>query len=70
MNKNITIKLIQDFLREDYLDSSVDDETSRRLWWCALEVIQKDFLSNTYQDGGVWVASPLPAINEKKYLNK
>mgnify|MGYP001192279630 CR=1 FL=1 len=70
MNKNITIKFIQDFLGEDYLDSSVDDETSRRMWWCALEVIQKDFLSNTYQDGGVWVASPLPAIKEKKYLNK
>ena len=70
MNENITIKLIQELLIEEYSDSFVDDQTSRRMWWCALEVIQKDFLLSHYQEGGVWAASPLPAINERKYLNK
>ena len=70
MNENVTIKLIQDLILMNHSDSFVDDETSRRMWWCALEVIQKDFLLNNYQDGGVWVASPLPPIKERKYLNK
>jgi nitrogen-specific signal transduction histidine kinase len=33
-------------------------------------VIQKDFLSQNYKDGGIWVASPLPAFNDKKFLNQ
>ncbi len=70
MNENVTIKLIQDLILMNHSASFVDDETSRRMWWCALEVIQKDFLLNNYQDGGVWVASPLPPIKERKYLNK
>jgi len=43
----------------------VDDDTSRRMWWASLEVIQKDFLSQNYKQGGIWVASPLPAFNDK-----
>jgi len=46
----------------------VDDATSRRMWWASLEVIQKDFLSQNFKQGGVWVASPLPAFNDKKFL--
>ena len=48
----------------------VDDDTSRRMWWASLEVIQKDFLSQNYKQGGIWVASPLPAFNDKKFLNQ
>ena len=40
------------------------------MWWASLEVIQKDFLSQNYQQGGIWVASPLPALNEKKFFNQ
>ena len=71
MKSLITLNLIQKALLED--DGSlnfVDDQTSRRMWWGALEVIQKEFLPNHIENGGLWVASPLPVLNEKKYLNK
>ena len=70
MKNNITIKSIQDLLVTDSPSMVVDDNTSRRIWWCALELIQKEFLSDYYQKGGLWVASPLPVIYENKYLNK
>ena len=69
MNEKITIRFIQNLLAQEASDLFVNDETSRRMWWCSLEVIQKEFLLNNYQNGGVWVASPLPVINDKKYLN-
>jgi len=70
MKSQITIKKIQDFLIEGVQTISVDDDTSRRMWWASLEVIQKDFLSKNCKHGGIWVASPLPALNEKKFFNK
>jgi len=71
MNSIITLNQIQKALLDDYVSLNfVDDETSRRMWWGALEVIQKDFLPNNLQNGGLWVAAPLPVFNEKRYLNK
>ena len=70
MKSLITIKKIQDLLLQGLSTPYVDDETSRRMWWASLEVVQKEFLSNTSQKGGFWVASPLPALTDKKYLNK
>ena len=71
MKSLITLKIIQKALLDDYVSLDiVDDETSRRMWWGALEVIQKEFLPSHIQNGGLWVAAPLPALNEKKYLNK
>ena len=70
MNSEITIKAIQDLLIKGQKFQYVDDETSRRMWWAALEVVQKEFLSKYYHDGGMWVASPLPALNEKKFFSK
>jgi len=70
MESQITIKKIQDLLIEEDQTIYVDDDTSRRMWWASLEVIQKDFLSFNYQQGGIWVASPLPAFNDKKFINK
>jgi len=70
MKSQITIKKIQELLIKGVKTIYVDDDTSRRMWWAALEVIQKDFLSQNYKQGGIWVASPLPALNEKKYFNK
>jgi len=70
MKSQITIKKIQDFLIKGVQTTFVDDDTSRRMWWASLEVIQKDFLSKNYKHGGIWVASPLPAFNDKKFLNQ
>ena len=70
MKSLITIKKIQDLLLKGLKNPYVDDETSRRMWWASLEVIQKEFLSYNYHEGGLWVASPLPALNEKKYFSK
>jgi len=70
MKSQITIKKIQELLIKGVQNIYVDDDTSRRMWWASLEVIQKDFLSENYKNGGIWVASPLPAFNEKKFLNQ
>ena len=68
MKSQITIKKIQDLLLNGLHPKYVDDETSRRMWWASLEVVQKEFLFHHYQDGGIWIASPLPALTEKKYF--
>ncbi len=68
MKSRITIKKIQDLLVKGVKTTYVDDDTSRRMWWASLEVIQKDFLSLNCQQGGIWVASPLPALNDKKFF--
>jgi len=70
MKSQITIKKIQELLLKGVQTIYVDDDTSRRMWWASLEVIQKDFLSQNYKQGGIWVASPLPAFNDKKFLNQ
>ena len=70
MKLKITIKKIQDLLIKGVQTIHVDDDTSRRMWWASLEVIQKDFLSQNYRHGGIWVASPLPTFNDKKFLNQ
>ncbi len=70
MKSLITIKKIQDLLLEGIDTTYVDDETSRRMWWASLEVVQKEFLSHSSQEGGFWVASPLPALTDKKFLTK
>ena len=55
MKSQITIKKIQDLLIKGVQNIYVDDEASRRMWWASLEVIQKDFLSQNYKQGGMWV---------------
>ncbi len=70
MKSLITIKKIQDLLLQGLKTTYVDDETSRRMWWASLEVVQKEFLSHNSQKGGFWIASPLPALTDKKCLTK
>ena len=70
MNSQITIKQIQDILLADMQITYLDDDTARRMWWASLEVVQKDFLSRNFHDGGVWVASPLPSLNEERFFTK
>ena len=67
MKSQITIKTIQDIFLHGLQATYVDDETSRRMWWASIELIQKDFLSQNYKNGGIWVASPLPALNAKYF---
>tara|TARA_Y100001968_G_scaffold330732_1_gene383391 strand:- start:1160 stop:2524 length:1365 start_codon:yes stop_codon:yes gene_type:complete len=70
MKLQITIKKIQDLLLQGLQSTFVDNETSRRMWWASLEVVQKEFLPHNYHEGGIWVASPLPALNQKKFSTK
>ena len=65
MKSKITIKKIQDLLLKGSQTIYVDHDTSRRMWWASLEVVQKEFLSQHYYEGGIWVSSPLPALNER-----
>ena len=53
MKSRITIKKIQELLIKGVQTIYVDDDTSRRMWWASLEVIQKDFLSHNYKQGGM-----------------
>ncbi len=53
MKSQITIKKIQDLLLKGVQNIYVDDDTSRRMWWASLEVIQKDFLSQNFKQGGI-----------------
>ena len=53
MKSQITIKKIQEFLIKGVQTIYVDDDTSRRMWWASLEVIQKEFLSQNYKQGGI-----------------
>ena len=57
MKSLITIKKIQDLLLQGLKTTYVDDETSRRMWWASLEVVQKELLSHNSQKGGF--GSPL-----------
>ena len=70
MKSLITIKQIQEILLKGLNTTYVDAETCRRMWWASLEVVQKEFLSRYSLEEGFWVASPLPALTEEKYLTK
>ena len=52
MKPQITIKQIQELLIKEVKTLYVDDDTSRRMWWASLEVIQKDFLLRIINRGG------------------
>ena len=49
MTNLITIKSIQDLLVSRSSNLVVDDNTSRRIWWCALELIQKELRDIYYK---------------------
>ena len=71
MQEPITFEIIKSVLLNNFESAlKVDDKTSRRMWWNSLEVIQKDFLLTNNINGGLWVASPLPVINEKKFIKE
>ena len=70
MKSQITIKKIQNLLIKGLQTTCVDDDTAIRMWWASLEVMQKEFLSHNYHQGGIWVASPLPALTDKRFFTK
>ncbi len=71
MKQLITLDYIQKVLLSDCTSLNyVDDATSRRMWWSALELIQKEFLVHHFQNGGLWVAAPLPALKDSRFVSK
>ena len=50
-------------------NGSLDETTVRRLWWAALDTLQENILGEIDLTGGVWLASPLPALYEPKLLD-
>ncbi len=47
-----------------------DDSHARRLWWGALEVLQQRLLIDQSSRGGLWIASPLPALYAPELLQQ
>ncbi len=46
-----------------------DDATARRIWWAALETLQKRLLLSEKAPAGIWIAAPLPALYSPQLLN-
>jgi len=67
MKSQITIKKIQELLIKGVQTIYVDDDTSRRMWWGSLEVIQKDFLSQNYKQGGYGLPRLCQLLMIKKF---
>ena len=65
---NITLNSIQHRLAQGASAGKVDEPTVRRLWWGALETLQEDILGPMNLKGGLWLASPLPALYKPSLL--
>jgi len=61
---------IQQRLAEGVPIGRGDEATVRRLWWAALETLQEDILLPMDVAGGLWMASPLPALYEPILLTR
>ncbi len=68
MKNLITIKSIQEKMANNLAKGRLNETAARRMWWAALDVLQEDFLLKENLNGGVWLASPLPALYEKTLL--
>ena len=64
------ISALQDRMAQGVPLGSADETTVRRLWWGALETLQKDILPPVPLEKGLWLAAPLPALYEPKLLAK
>ena len=47
-----------------------DDDAVRRQWWAALATLQDDFLLPGPDQGGLWLAAPLPALFDPTLLQR
>ncbi len=55
-------------MAEGVPDGRIDDSTVRRLWWAALDTLQYEIFKKIDLTGGIWLASPLPALYEPRLL--
>ena len=62
-----SLGVLHQLLWRDWSGETTTEESARRQWWAALQVIQED-LSAQLGEGGVWLAAPLPALHEPKLL--
>ena len=70
MTQFTPLTAIQQRLAEGVPIGRGDEATVRRLWWAALETLQEDILLPMDVTGGLWMASPLPALYEPTLLSK
>jgi len=49
---------------------TLDEQSVRRLWWAALDILQEKILLPLNLKKGLWIASPLPALYEQKLLDQ
>ncbi len=64
------LAVVRASLREGVPVGRSDDDSSRRQWWAALATLQDDLLVDGANDGGLWLASPLPALYEPLVLQR
>ena len=55
-------------MARDVALGKLDESTVRRMWWAALDTLQDEILSDIDLDGGIWLASPLPALYDSNLL--
>ena len=70
MNELTTIQAMQERMAVGVPAGSIDESSVRRLWWAALDTLQEEIFMNIDLTGGIWLASPLPALYEPQLLNK
>ena len=63
-----TIQAIQERMAVGVPAGSIDEATVRRLWWAALDTLQEEIFMNIDLKGGIWLASPLPALYDPRLL--
>ena len=64
------LQSIHRLMAEGVPAGQADDSHARRLWWGALEVLQQRLLIDQSSRGGLWIASPLPALYAPELLQR
>lgn len=63
---------LHQLLWRDWSGETTTEESARRQWWAALQVIQEDLSAQLgeaqWGEEGVWLAAPLPALHEPNLL--
>ena len=67
---SMPLQSIHRLMAEGVPAGQADDSHARRLWWGALEVLQQRLLIDQSSRGGLWIASPLPALYAPELLQR
>jgi len=70
VNGEPSLDAVRACLRDGVPAGGGDDDSIRRQWWAALATLQDDLLQDVANDGGLWLASPLPALYEPLVLQR